>query len=294
MNAVVLLHDGLDPGIDVEPVAPAAARHRGGDDVVVLAPADRGALERALALPAHVTALALGPGGTRALAHALARGAARAVRVHDGALGEPDLAATARLAAAACRALAADLVLAGCRGLAGSSGMLPPLVAAWLGWPCLDETLSLDADGDELVAERRLPAGQREELAVTLPAVVSVTADAAVPRYVSVAALRRAEARGHETWDLAALGLSPDAARAWSRARVERLDWPRPRPRRTARVAPARPAAERMRALLGGGRPSGAAPAAGPAEAARLVRAPAPEAAERILAFLRARGLIPP
>ena len=58
-------------------------------------------------------------------------------------------------------------------------------------------------------------------------------------------------------------GSRRSAVRAAVRLRVDRVDWPRPRPRRTAARPgrPARSAAERLRQLVGGGRP-GAGPSA--------------------------------
>jgi electron transfer flavoprotein beta subunit len=306
MIALVLVHQGLDVSVDLElgpPGAPggpgpdgAAAdggvRQRGGDRLVVTAPADRAALEWALGLADRVTVLTVGPpesAGT--LAWALGRGATRAVRVWDAELGALDLAATARVVAAAVRRIAPDLVVGGERGVAGATGALPALVAARLGWPLVDGADRLGREGDEVVAERRLRGGRREEVAVRCPAVATVTAGSAEPRYVSVRARREAAARGHEVWAPADLGLTAEAVRSAVRLHLGRVDWPRPRPRRTAvgatvGAAP-RSAAERLRQLVGGGegRP-------GPAATAdpRLVEGEPRAVAQRILAFLEQNG----
>ena len=190
----------------------AAVGHRGGDRLVVTARADRAALEWALAL----TDRAVGPHGGSArvrrtsLAWALGPGATTAVRIWDDALDELDLAAMARVVAAAVRRIAPDVVVAGERGLAGATGALPALVAAHLGWPCVDGAIRLGHEEGEIVVERRLRGGRREELAVPWPGVVTVTADSVEPRYVSVRARRDAARRGHETWSLADLGLAAE------------------------------------------------------------------------------------
>jgi len=298
MIALVLVHDGLDVSADLELAEPGAdggaVRHRGGDRLIVTARADRAALEWASALTPDVVALMVGPpdsDGT--LAWASARGVARAVRIWDDGLEALDLAAMARVVAAAVGRLAPDLVLAGERGLAGATGALPALVAAHLGWPCAAGAIRVTGSA----VERRLPGGRREELALSPPAVVTVTSDSIEPRYVSARARREAARRGHDTWSLADLGLTPDAVRGMVRARVDRVDWPRPRPRRTAQAAaPAGPrsAADRLRQLVGGGagaaRTGTAAPAATPTS--RVVDGDPCAVADRILSFLEQQGFV--
>src|SRR4030095_13041234 len=136
---------------------------------------------------------------------ALGRGAAQAIRIWDDSLGALDLSATARSGPAARRRVAPDVVLAGERGLAGATGALPALVAAHLGWPWAAGAIRVGREEHDLVVERRLGGGRREELAVSSPAVVTVVADSAEPRYVSARARRNAARRGHETWSLANL-----------------------------------------------------------------------------------------
>jgi electron transfer flavoprotein beta subunit len=300
--ALVLVHQGLDVSVDLDLRDPAAdggaVAHRGGDRLIVTACADRAALEWALALGARAVALTVGPPAAAAtLAWALGRGAERAIRVWDGALGALDLSAMARVVAAAVRRVSPDVLIAGERGLAGGTGALPALVAARLGWPCATGAIRVTHAAPDLVVERRLPGGRREELAIPIPAVVTAVADSAEPRYVSARARREAARRGHETWSLADLGLDRDSVAAAVRLRVERVDWPRPRPRRTAAAAPAgapRSAADRLRQLVGGGGGAGrAAGAAAPASSASgLVEGDPGAVADRILAFLEQRGLV--
>jgi electron transfer flavoprotein beta subunit len=291
MIVLVLVHQGLDVSVDLELVEPGTGlgvRHRGGDRLVVTARGDRAALEWALGLTDRVVALTVGPPALGdVLAWALGRGAMRAVRIWDAALGELDLAAMARVVAAAVRRIAPDVVLAGERGLAGATGALPALVAAHLGWPSVPGATVVGREANELIVERRVTGGRREELAVPCPAVVTVMADSVEPRYVSARARRAATHRGHDTWSLADLELTPEAVRAAVRLRLVRVDWPRPRPRRTATPAPARSAAERLRQLVGGGERPG--PAAAAAES-RVVEGDPRAVADRILAFLQQNG----
>ncbi|HWC05319.1 MAG TPA: hypothetical protein VHF87_21400 [Methylomirabilota bacterium] len=291
MIALVLVHAGLDVSLDLELGEPGpgqgAVRHRGGDRIVTTARADRAALEWALALTDRAAVLTVGPAQSAdAMAWALGRGATGAVRIWGEAIEALDLPAMARVVAAAVRRIAPDVVVAGERGLAGATGALPALVAARLGWPCVDGAIRLALEEPGLVAERRLQGGRREELAIPCPAVVTVTADSVEPRYVSVRARRDAARRGHEAWSLADLGLTGEAVSSAVKLRLERVDWPRPRPRRTAASppGPARSAAERLRQLVGGAAPGrGAAPTA---QASRPVEGEPGAIADRILAFL--------
>jgi electron transfer flavoprotein beta subunit len=299
--ALVLAHQGLDVSADLElrqgGADGDAVGHRDGDRLVVTARADRAALEWALALTGRVVALTVGPPGSeRVLSWASGRGATTAIRVWDAALEALDLAAMARIVTAAVSRIGPDVVVAGERGLAGATGALPALVAARLGWPCVDGAIRLGHEAGELVIERRLRGGRREELAIPCPGVVTVTADSVEPRYVSVRARRDAARRGAETWSLADLGLAETDIRAAVRLRLGRIDWPRPRPRRTAAApapGPARSAADRLRQLVGGGSPgSGASARNAPTAASTsgLLEGDPRAVADRILAFLEQHG----
>ena len=302
MIALVLAHQGLDVSADLE-LHPGggngdAVGHRGGDRLVVTARADRAALEWALALTSQVVVLTVGPPQSDAvLAWAAGRGATTAIRIWDPVLEGLDLAAMARVVAAAVSRIGPDVVVAGERGVAGATGALPALVAAHLGWPCVDGATRLGHEDGEVVVERRLRGGRREELGIPCPGIVTVTADSIEPRYVSVRSRGEARRRGVETWSMADLGLAEADVRAAVRLRVGRIDWPRPRPRRSATAAapgPARSAADRLRQLVGGGsgggsggaRPAPAAGPSGPLEGDPRV------VADRILAFLEQHGFV--
>jgi electron transfer flavoprotein beta subunit len=303
VTALVLVHAALDVSAELElgdgGRDDRRVGQRGGDRIVVVARADRAALEWALPLADRAIALTLGPPeppeSEDVLAWARGRGAARTIRVSDEAVAGLDLSAMARVVAAAARRIAPQIVLAGERGLAGATGALPALVAAHLGWPCLDGATRLAREGGEIVAERRLTGGRREELAVPCPGVVTVTADSIEPRYVSVRARREAARRGHEIWTLGDLELTGDAVRAAVRLDVRRVDWPRPRPRRTAAPpapGPPRSAADRLRQLVGGqGVGAGrGAPTTPPASG--LLEGDPRAIADRILAFLEQHGFV--
>jgi electron transfer flavoprotein beta subunit len=295
--ALVLVHEGLDVSadLDLREAGPdgATVGHRGGDRLVVTSRGDRAALEWALTVAGRVVVLTVGPPESEdVLAWALGRGAGQAVRIWDEGLDGLDLAAMARVISAAVPRIAPNVIVAGERGLAGATGALPALVAAHLGWPSVDGAIRLAREEQELVVERRLRGGRREELVLPSPGVITVTGDSVEPRYVSVRARRDAARRGHETWSLADLGLTGGTVRAAVRTRLDRVDWPRPRPRRpstAAPVGPPRSAADRLRQLVGGAAAGRSAPAT---PASRLVEGDPRAVADRIMAFLEQHGFV--
>ena len=303
MIALVLVHEGLDVSIDLElrepgPGGDGPVGHRGGDRLVVTARADRAALEWALRLADRVVVLTVGPpevGGR-------ARVGARPGRWSGG----QDLGRRARACSTSGRWRESSpppsggsprtSSVAGERGLAGATGALPALVAAHLGWPSVDGAIRLAREEDELVVERRLPGGRREELAVPCPGVVTVAADSVEPRYVSV---RRPARRGAaRPRDLVAGG-----PRSHGERRARGGEGPggpgglaaaaAPPDGRGGPGGPARSAADRLRQLVGGGRAG-----AGPERSGRtppasgLVEGDPRAVADRIMAFLEQRGFV--
>ncbi|HEY6277406.1 MAG TPA: mycofactocin-associated electron transfer flavoprotein beta subunit, partial [Streptosporangiaceae bacterium] len=193
--AVCLRH--ADPGPDVDA---ATGEVRPYPPAATASPAEWAALElgfrAAEAWAGRVLAVTAGPPAAEAtLRQALAAGAA-ALRVDtgdsghgvragtgDGGHGASDAAGLAddehALAIALARALGRyrpALVLCGDRSAGRGTGALPAFLAHELGAAQALGLVSLTVDGDHLLAERRLPAGHRERLRVTLPAVCSVEA----------------------------------------------------------------------------------------------------------------------
>jgi electron transfer flavoprotein beta subunit len=286
MTGLVLLQAGVETEPAISPRGDNALADPGGGGAVIPNPGDRAALECALALAPHVLALTVGPVEHEcALRLGRARGVSGTVRLWDPALATADAAAMARVLAAAVAVLGPAVILAGVRGLEGATGAIPPLLAARLGWPCLDGVSRLRREGDHVVGERAASGGRREEVEAVLPAVVTVRAGSAAAPYVPYRARRLAARESIETWNLARLGLEAATVRGWIRSRVEAVDWPRPRPRRTATPPPAKAAADRLRQLTSGG-------AKPPTRESRLIEGPPDDVARQLLAFLAASGFL--
>jgi electron transfer flavoprotein beta subunit len=190
----------------------------------------------------------------------LAMGAAGATRARaPGAL------------AAALRAGRFDLVLTPHRSADHGPSPLAPALAALLDLPQATAVERLRLDGGEAVVVRRLDRGEREEVAVPLPAVLAVEPGVAAPRAASPAALVAARS--------AAVGDVPEPADPGPPgATLTGHVPPRPAPPRLLAPDPALPAEARIAAVVGD---------AAAAPRRELVSGPAEEVAERIARLLR-------
>ncbi|MDB5766760.1 MAG: eftB [Collimonas fungivorans] len=89
-----------------------------------------------------------------------------------------------------------DLVLCGSRAEAGAgSGMLPYLLAARLNLPLLAGVIAVTPGAGHIVAQQYLPKGRRREVALKLPAVMTVHPLAPNRLRYAYARLRRGEIR---------------------------------------------------------------------------------------------------
>ncbi|NLE76801.1 MAG: electron transfer flavoprotein subunit beta, partial [Chloroflexi bacterium] len=151
MRIVVAIKQILDPaGIAVNLRREMVFVNR---EEYILGPADRCALEAALqvkdAVGAEVVAVSLGPARVEdALREALAMGADAAYHLQDEAFAQVDVAAAARVLAAALRLLQpVDLVLAGSQSGDTGAGQMGPRLAEALGWPQATNAYVVTATG---------------------------------------------------------------------------------------------------------------------------------------------------
>jgi electron transfer flavoprotein beta subunit len=289
VKALVLLSRVLDVTLPLDLAGNDEARLKGSPPIRVLNRADRAALEWACQLRGcEVAALTVGPPEVDdILCVARARGAKAATRCWAPGIDRLDAPVLSRLLARAVERLQPDLVFGGDRSAEGWTGLVPPLVAARLGWPCLEAASDVSLESDRVVVRRRLDRGWQEEIEAALPAVVTVEAGSIEPRYVSARARSEAGRVPVEIWSPQDLGISPDEIAAAARCRVISLDWPRPRPKKVELPNAALSAADRMRRLITKGGDSSKKLPGG-----KVIEGDAAEAAERIIQFLAERGFI--
>jgi electron transfer flavoprotein beta subunit len=169
------------------------------DKEVVLDPGDECGVEEALRLKeAHggeVILVSMGPERAKdAIRKGLSMGADRGILISDAQLAGADALLTARVLAAAIKAESPDLVICGTESYDGSTGMVPPMLAELLGFPQLTVAKKVEVDGSSVKIQRQTSDGYQVVEAAT-PALITVTAGIAEPRYASLKGIMAARSK---------------------------------------------------------------------------------------------------
>jgi electron transfer flavoprotein beta subunit len=174
-----------------------------------------------------VTVFSVGPDrATAAIRTALAMGADEGVLISDPALGKPDPLTTAKVLAAALKAVPFDLIIAGQRAVDDDSYLVPTAVAEYLGIPMLGMVVRQEICGGKIQCEQSLQDGTAV-VETDLPALFTTQRGLNQPRYASLPNIMKAKKKPLETKSLAALGL--DAAQLGAdtlRTRILSLAFP--------------------------------------------------------------------
>jgi len=262
VHIVVLVKPVPDPAAAAERLGPDGRLDRAASPAVVNGN-DEYALEAALKLiEAHggeITLLSMAPASApETMRKALAMGAHRGVHVTDPALVGSCVVSTALVLAAALRELEFDLLLAGVDTSDGLAGVVPAAIAAHLRLPYLSAAARIEPDpAAGRVRVRRLSSTGYDQLEAPMPALIACTQVLGEPRYPSLKGIMGARSKEIVTRSLADLGLA-DGSVGGAVATTRLVD---------SRKPPARGATE-------------------------VVRAPAAEAARRIVALLAERRVI--
>lgn len=157
----------------------------------------------------EVVVLTVGPDkAVDALRKALAMGADRAVHVSDEAIAGSDALGTSRVLAAAAEQEGFDLVLTGMASTDAEMSVMPSMVAARLGLPQATFAGALSVEGATATIRRDLDTATTE-VAVSLPAVISLTDQTDEARYPAFKAIMMAKKKPVETRSLADVGVAP-------------------------------------------------------------------------------------
>ncbi len=181
------------------------------DREVVLDPGDECGVEEGLQLKeAHggeVVLVSMGPERAKdAIRKGLSMGADRGVLISDPALAGADALLTARVLAAAIKQEEPDLVICGTESYDGSTGMVPPMLAELLGRPQLTFAKKVELDGSTVKIHRQTGDGYQIIEAPT-PALITVTAAIAEPRYASLKGIMAARSKEIKQLSLSDLGV---------------------------------------------------------------------------------------
>ncbi|MEL9929883.1 MAG: electron transfer flavoprotein subunit beta/FixA family protein [Sulfolobales archaeon] len=181
--------------------------------------ADKNALEEALKLKerygGRVLVLSMGPPFFDPfLRIALAMGADDAILISDRVLAGSDAYVTSMVLARAIQKIGgATLVLCGEESSDGSTGQVPPGIAAWLGYSqatYVSKILDLDLERGRVVVRRTIKGGY-EDIELPIPAVLSIELGINTPRFPDFRRKKWAEKEYKLTiWSAADLGLKPD------------------------------------------------------------------------------------
>ena len=172
----------------------------------IINPLDLYAIEAALRLiesaGGAVTALSMGPPqAEKALREAMAMGCDDAVLLSDRRFAASDTWATAYALAQGIRALGpVDLIICGERATDGDTGQVGPGIAAFLDLPLATYVSHLELAEPAGLVVRRLVEGGEEELWMPLPAALTVVKEIAYPRLPTLRGKQRARAAELPVW----------------------------------------------------------------------------------------------
>ncbi|HUT16655.1 MAG TPA: electron transfer flavoprotein subunit beta/FixA family protein [Anaerolineae bacterium] len=182
----------------------------------IINPEDENALEEALKLKeshgAEVVVLSMGPPQAEdALREALAMGADEAILLTDRAFAGADTWSTASTLGLALKRIGNfDLVLAGRQAIDGDTAQVGPQVAEYVKIPQVTYVRGFVVEDGKIRAERVLEDGF-EEIEAQLPALLTITKEANVPRYPPAGAIIRAYREQEVTlWGAEDIGADPE------------------------------------------------------------------------------------
>ena len=182
----------------------------------IINPLDLYAIEAAIRLRetcgGDCVAISMGPpAAAKALREAIAMGVDSAVLISDKAFAGSDTWATSYTLAAAIRRLPAyDLIICGERATDGDTGQVGPGIAAFLDLPVLTYVSKLDSVSDGVCRAHRLVEDGYEVLEMRLPGVITVLKEAANPRLPTLRGKQKAKKAETPTWGAADIGVDAD------------------------------------------------------------------------------------
>ncbi len=158
---------------------------------------DDHALEEALLLKENGTAdevvvMAVeGENVDKLLFTAIAKGADKAVKLTGG---DPvDSHQFAKAFTNAINLEGFDLVLTGVQSVDDRDGQLGPIMAAYLGVPCISVVSGVKVSGVSVTVHKEYSGGMMGEFDVDMPAVLGIQAAGKTPRYAPVSKIRQAQ-----------------------------------------------------------------------------------------------------
>ena len=258
MKIIVCLKEVIDPTLNLDFGLRHSVVFKEGLPLK-LNPNDAAALALALNIKSadvttEITAISIGAEKVESyLRNALALGADKTVRIWDAEFKGLSPYQKVRLLSKAILLSGADLVLTGAKSLDTGSGQVGPMIAGWLGWPCVYDVVDIEPDTEpnSIILLKDIGRGEREKLSCPLPVLAAVKGEGKLP-YANLD--RYIESKYSEITLLSPidLGISCDELKK-DPARVTRLTYPRPSPVKAPPLDSSLPAFYRILQLLEGG-----------------------------------------
>ncbi|MCU1476782.1 MAG: electron transfer flavoprotein subunit beta [Subtercola sp.] len=160
----------------------------------------------------EVIVISMGPTGAKdALRKCLSMGADSAIHILDDELQGSDAATTAEVLSAALAQQGVDLILAGNESTDGRGGIVPALIAEFLGVALLSSLGSVAVTSSEVSGSRET---EFESLRVhtALPAVVSITESSADARFPNFKGIMTAKRKPLTVLTLSQLGIGVEGS----------------------------------------------------------------------------------
>lgn len=153
------------------------------------------------ALGGEVTVLTIGPAeASKELRECLAKGADKAVLMKDSEWLARDCRATAKALAAKIQELGSELVFMGKVATDRDNAAVGPMVATYLGWPCVCEAVEVSIADGKGTAKCETDAGM-ESYSFSLPAVITCNKGLNEPRYAGLKGIMAAKKKPLEESD---------------------------------------------------------------------------------------------
>lgn len=206
---------------------------------------------------AHVTLVTMSPPSTeRILRRYLALGADEAVLLWDEHFQDSDSYATGVVLAKALDFSQYDLILCGNKAADTGAGQVGYVIASILDLPIVTRVagLAVDFKKKRIAVQRRLERGRRENIGVTLPALIAVDESLNEPRYASLPSFITGFRKAIKRLSMGDLGLSAEAVgMKGSKTKSLNRSVPRPRPKKIFTPDSKLSSYERMRLVMSGG-----------------------------------------
>lgn len=260
MNIIVCIKPVCD--VSIVSIDPDKGSIDSDDVVYIVNPYDMVAVEEAVRIKekeksVHVTLISMTPpANKKLLQRCLALGADEAILLWDDCFDKSDSFATATVLAQAIRSLDYDLVLCGQKAIDSEDGQVGSIIAETLDIPLVGRVVEAHctSNGKGFVIKSKLEKGNREELEVTLPALLTVERELNEPRYASLPSLIASLRYEIQERKMDELGLlNEQVGLRGSNTEVYMFSIPKPRPKKPFTPDSSLSAAERMKLIMSGG-----------------------------------------